>query len=518
DSSKTDSSKTDSSKTDSSKTDSSKTDSSKTDSSKTGSSKTAPSVNVALAGHGATVSSSGHSRGGAAKHPDYVIDGKRKWDNYWKAERLGRAWLKVDFPRPVLIDRIVWATRRRSAVPADYRIEIRRGEQWIEVAHSRDRLPHFFDKRKAEEVKLERVVAEQVRHLTTLLHELGKLQKEYDRLQEGPQAFLGSFEEPPVTQILHRGDPTQPKGEVDPGVPTVLGGSNWRGSSKPAVGDTERRVAFARWLGKPSNPLTARVMVNRIWQYHFGAGLVDTPSDFGTNGSPPTHPKLLDWLAVDFMRSGWSVKHLHRRILCSSTYRQSSAPRRKALQVDSGSRWLWRFPPRRLAAEVVRDSILFTSGALDLRMYGPGYTFFKRHKGHEKNTFADAIPVEQLDEASWRRMIYGTKIRQESVAVFGDFDCPDAGQTAPKRSRSTTPIQALGMLNSPFVHRQAKLFAQRVRAVGDPVEQVRLAFTIAIGRSPTSQELHRLRGLSSEYGLEQVCRVLWNVNEFLFMP
>jgi hypothetical protein len=178
---------------------------------------------------------------------------------------------------------------------------------------------------------------------------------------------------------------------------------------------------------------------------------------------------------------------------------------------------LWRFPPRRLAAEVVRDSILYTSGTLDLRMYGPGFAFFKRHAGHEKNTFADAIPREQTDPASWRRMIYGTKIRQENVAVFGEFDCPDAGQMAPKRSRSTTPLQALGMLNSPFISEQAKRFSLRVQGHGDTTRQMLRVFSMVLGRQPSPEESFRLTQLARSQGVEQVCRVLWNTNEFLFL-
>lgn len=478
---------------------------------------TEPPQNVALAANGARVSSSGHSRGGGAKHPDYVIDGKRQVDNFWKAEKLGPVWLKIDFPHAVSIDRIVWATRQPKGIPADYRVEVLKEESWIRVAHSRDRVPHHFDQRKTDDLHLEGLTPDQTGHIATLLGQLGPLQKEYGRLEEGPQAFLGVFEEPEATYVLNRGDPTQPLKAVAPDAPTILGNLQLRELAKNGdVPEAKRRVALASWLGDPSNPLTARVLVNRLWHAHFGIGLVDTPSDFGTKGSLPTHPELLDWLARDFMRSGWSLKHVHRRILGSSTYRQASTPRVRALQVDAGTRWLWRFPPRRLAAEVLRDSILSTSGALSLTMYGPGFAFFKRHKGQEKNTFADAIPKEQLEPDSWRRMIYGTKVRQETVAVFGNFDCPDAGQMTPSRSRSTTPIQALGMLNSPFTNHQANVFANRVRGSGGG-DDVRRAFTIATGRTPTDEEFRRLRSLAREHGLEQVCRVLWNTNEFLFL-
>ena len=475
------------------------------------------SVNVALSENGSTVTSSGHARGGGGKHHDYVIDGKRKWDNFWRADKLGPAWLQIDFPRPMEIDRIVWATRFLKAVPADYRAEVLQGGEWIVVSHSRDRMLNVYDKRNAEDVVLEGVVSDNVRYMTKLTHELGEMQREYDRLEIGPQAFVGKFEEPLVTQVLDRGDPGQPLEKISPAIPVVFGSIRSLESQEKPPSSADRRIAFARWLGAPTHPLTARVMVNRIWQHHFGTGIVDTPSDFGTMGARPTHPELLDWLASDFVQSGWSIKHVHRRILRSSTFRQASTPRTDAIQIDGDSRLLWRFPPRRLAAEVVRDSILSTSGTLDLRMYGPGFSFFKRHAGHEKNTFADAIPREQTDSASWRRMIYGTKIRQESVAVFGEFDCPDAGQMAPKRSRSTTPLQALGMLNSPFISEQVKHCSRRVKGHGDTTRQMLRVFSIVLGRQPSPQESFRLTQLARLQGVEQVCRVLWNTNEFLFL-
>ena len=474
------------------------------------------SVNVALSEKGSTVTSSGYALGGGVKHHDYVIDGKRKWDNFWRADKLP-AWVQIDFPQPMEIDRLVWAARNSKGVPADYRVEVLQGDEWTVVSHSRDRVLNVYDTRDAKDIVLERVVPDQVRYLTKLTHELGEMQREYDRLEAGPQAFLGKFEEPPVTQVLDRGDPAQPLEKISPAVPAVFGASRPLKSIEKPTSNADRRIAFARWLGDPTNPLTARVMVNRIWQHHFGTGIVDTPSDFGTMGGRPSHPELLDWLASEFMRSGWSIKHVHGRILRSSTYRQASTPRADMLQIDGDSRLLWRFPPRRLAAEVVRDSILSTSGTLDLRMYGSGFAFFKRHAGHEKNTFADAIPREQTDPASWRRMIYGTKIRQENVAIFGEFDCPDAGQMAPKRSRSTTPLQALGMLNSPFIIEQAKQFSRRVQGDGDTTSQTLRVFSIVLGRQPSPEESFRLTQLAESHGIDQVCRVLWNTNEFLFL-
>ena len=200
--------------------------------------------------------------------------------------------------------------------------------------------------------------------------------------------------------------------------------------------EQSRRQALAGWIASPQNPLTARVMVNRIWQGHFGAGLVQTASDFGLNGIKPTHPELLDWLAQEFIRSGWSVKHLHRLIVLSATYRQASGTTPAASAQDADTRLLWRFPPRRLEAESIRDAILFVSGQLDLKMYGRGFNLFDQRGG-----LSGFTPVESFTGDGLRRMIYAHKVRRESEAVFGAFDCPDAGQSTASRRESTTPIQ-----------------------------------------------------------------------------
>tara|TARA_B100000029_G_scaffold406778_1_gene407502 strand:- start:690 stop:1460 length:771 start_codon:yes stop_codon:yes gene_type:complete len=255
-------------------------------------------------------------------------------------------------------------------------------------------------------------------------------------------------------------------------------------------------------------------MANRIWQHHFGMGLVTTPSDFGVMGSAPSHPELLEWLAAELMDHDWSLKHLHRILLLSRTYQQESSPRAKEQQRDPNNRLLWRFSPRRLAGEVLRDSILHCSGQLDLSMNGPGFAFFQR-----ASFFSGAIPESQLTTNTWRRMIYGTKIRQETVNVFGEFDCPDAGQMTPRRTRSNTPLQALNLFNSEFVNHQARLFANEVQRVAgpDPQAQVRQAVLVCLGRLPDAEEQARLRDLLQATGLNQVCRVLLNTNEFVFL-
>jgi hypothetical protein len=322
---------------------------------------------------------------------------------------------------------------------------------------------------------------------------------------------------------LFRGDPTQKREPVEPSALGVIpvnfalpqAAQTPSAPSTNLTDDQQRRLTLARWIADPENPLTARVMVNRIWQYHYGEGLVSTPSDFGANGARPTHPELLDWLAAEFVEHGWSVKHIHRLILNSATYRQSSDSRKDCLAVDANSRLLWRFPPRRLEAEPIRDSMLAVSGKLDLRMAGPGFSFFEPNDNYVRVY----TPRREWTPESFRRMIYGTIIRQRPDGVFGAFDCPDGGQIAPKRSRSTTPLQAFNLLNSSFMMQQAGFFAERLEkeAANDAQAQVSRAFALAFQREPERQELAAAMKLAREQGLKILCRALLNANEFTQM-
>jgi hypothetical protein len=279
--------------------------------------------------------------------------------------------------------------------------------------------------------------------------------------------------------------------------------------------DQRRRLALASWITNPTNPLTARVMVNRVWQYHFGEGLVSTPSDFGVNGSPPTHPELLDWLASEFVANGWSLKHLHRLMVNTDTYRQSSEAREEGLALDASSRLLWRYPPRRLEAEAIRDTILAVSGKLDLRLGGPGFSFFEPNDNYVR-VYA---PRREWPADTFRRMIYGTVVRQRPDGVFGSFDCPDGGQIAPKRSRSTTPLQAFNLLNSSFMMQQAEFLAARLEkeAGRDEKAKVERAFQLAFQRQPDRKERAAGVKLIREQGAKIFCRALLNANEFIYV-
>jgi hypothetical protein len=231
------------------------------------------------------------------------------------------------------------------------------------------------------------------------------------------------------------------------------------------------------------------------------------------NGSKPTHPELLDWLACELMDRAWDLKHIHRLIITSATYCQSSASNPKGIAADASTRLLWRFPPRRLEAESLRDTMLAVSGKLDLKMGGPGFDLFEPNDNYVKvyTTKTNYGPAE------FRRMIYQSKPRVELDSIFGDFDCPDAGQAAPKRTVSTTPLQALSLLNSSFALQQCEFLAERVQreAGTDPARQCERAFLLAFGRIPTSDEAKDARALLQEFGMPALCRALYNANEFI---
>ncbi len=284
--------------------------------------------------------------------------------------------------------------------------------------------------------------------------------------------------------------------------------------TSPVTPEQEGRLALARWIASPENPLTARVIVNRLWQYHFGEGLVSTPSDFGRNGAKPTHPELLDWLAAELVERGWGLKHIHRLIVTSATYRQCSSSDAAGVTLHD-NRLLWRFPSRRLEAEPLRDSILAVAGELDLRMGGPGWSPFEPNDNYVR-VYA---PKQEFGPDDFRRMIYATVVRQRPDGVFGAFDCPDGGQIAPKRTHSTTPLQALNLLNSGFMMQAAGLFAERLeREMGNSVNaQVQRGFALAFQREASAEEIKASTGLIREQGLKIFCRVLLNANEFVYV-
>ncbi len=469
-------------------------------------------------------SSSGDYEKSSYHKLEHINDGKYGNRRSWISNQIGGGWVQLEFPEVEEISRVVWS-RDRSPKPeysdrvaTQYEIAISLdGESWQPVARHVDRLPRDYV--HAEAIGPIMAAAElspnELAELESLSEHIASLTKQLDSLTDLPKAYAGRFVTPPQTHRFFRGDPTQPREVVPPGSLSEFG-EPWQLAGESS--ENERRRRLADWIVSPTNPLTARVIVNRLWHYHFGTGIVDTPSDFGVNGGVPSHPRLLDWLASELVDPAnpadrWRLKRIHRLIVTSRAYRQASAPRPDALAVDSGSRLLWRYLPRRLEAEPLRDAILAVSGSLNPKMGGPGFDLFEPNTNYvkvyvTKTTFTDD---------DFRRMVYQSKPRAELDSFFGAFDCPDAGQVQPKRTVSTTPLQALNMMNGDFLLDQATRFATRVEreAGSDPGLQVARAIELAFGRPASDREIAAGRELIEAHGLSILCRSLYNANEFI---
>jgi uncharacterized protein DUF1553/uncharacterized protein DUF1549/cytochrome c len=325
----------------------------------------------------------------------------------------------------------------------------------------------------------------------------------------------------PIHQLF-RGQVTQPGPEVGPGALTMLSFRPARFVLPKDAPESARRAALAHWITDPQNPLTWRSIVNRVWQYHFGAGLVTTPGDFGLNGARPSHPELLDWLAAEFRDSGGSLKTLHKLIVTSATYRQSSSglpitERLVAEKIDSGNALLWRQNRGKLEAEVVRDAVLAVSGKLDLTMGGPGWQdFVIEHPEHSPHyEYGLANPD---DPKTWRRSIYRFVVRSQTQPWMTALDCADPSMRVDKRNESLSPLQALALLNNAFMVTQARHFAERLQREipNDLARQIERANWLAFDRAPTAAERRKYIAFAKAYGLPNLCRALLNLNEFTF--
>ena len=319
----------------------------------------------------------------------------------------------------------------------------------------------------------------------------------------------------PETRILRRGDPGSPLEEVAPSFPVSLSSLADHNLTGTIDHTDARRTQLGRWLTRNEHPLTARVAVNRLWQIAFGQGIVPTSEDFGTQGIRPSHPQLLDHLALDFIESGWDVKKMLHKILTSHTWRQSAVCHPELRERDPNNRLLHRFPTRRLEAEAIRDSILAVSGALNPVAGGPGYRDFKMYN-HKGSWVYD--PIDPEGPEFNRRSIYRTWARGSVHPLLAPLDCPDPSSAAPVRSVTTTPLGALSLMNTSFVIRMSEEMAKRLEAMpGDEQKQIGHAFELAFGRPATPQDLNLGLGFVKENGLAAFCRVLFNANEFLYL-
>jgi hypothetical protein len=320
-------------------------------------------------------------------------------------------------------------------------------------------------------------------------------------------------EPPPVVRVQRRGDPED---ETEAVSPAAL---SWLRHAPAELGDAsmseaERRMALAEWITHADNPLTARVMVNRLWQQHFGVGLVATPSDLGLGGEAASHPELLDFLAHQLMLHGWRLKPVHKMILMSQTYRQHSLGVRGEDGVDESNRLLWRQNPRRLDAETVRDAVLKVAGTLNLARGGPGFRDFDYTEAYAP--IYDYVTQDRPE--LWKRSIYRFVVRTTPQPFMSTLDCPDPANMTPVRAQTTTALQALTLSNHGFMLLQAQHFAERIgRESGDQRAAVLRAFSLAVQREPDASELAAALDLVAEQGLFALCRMLLNANEFVYV-
>jgi len=426
--------------------------------------------------------------------------------------------IPIDLPTAAKVEEIRFASdpqrgSREGAVSV-YRLEASDdGVAWREVASSMNHVG-------AMEVALPELPSEDLiaalpsearEQRKLFLDEISELQGKMDA---GPSVVKLHAAKPRDLEkafVLERGNVKKPGEEVEPGILTSVGGE-----FTPTTDANARRIALANWIASNKNPLTARVIVNRVWYLHFGNGIVNTPSDFGINGDRPSHPELLDWLAISFMENGWSLKWLHREILQTRAYQQSGAMNDKAFAVDAGNRLLWRMPPKRMDAETLRDSTLAVTGNLDRRSGGPSFLLQKKGGG---GSYIYA-PLDNDGPEVWRRAVYRFIVRGGERIMIDSFDCPDPSVATPQRAVSNTPVQALTLLNNEFMIRQAGLLASRLEkdAPDGLTPQIHRAYQLLYGRNATTGELQRDLKFINAQSLPLYCRALLNTNEFIYVP
>jgi hypothetical protein len=390
-----------------------------------------------------------------------------------------------------------------------------------------------------ERLRANLTTPEEAQALKQLRQQLASVERQLSAIAPLPMVFVGKHEQPAEATRLHiGGDPMKPGQVVAPGSLSVLGESTAAYVLPVDAPEAERRLALARWITADDNPLTARVLANRLWHYHFGTGIVDTPSDFGFLGGAPTHPELLDWLAGRILANGWRVKSVHREILLSNTYRQASTYRDDGASIDKDARLLWRFPPRRLTAEELRDTLLLVAGKLqgyvtspqpDIQAItsgeeaapsglasGPGFRLYK----FTQNNVCTYFPLDTHGPETYRRAVYHQNARASVVDLLSDFDLPDIAFAAPVRANTTTPLQALTLLNHSFTldmaHGLSEQASQRARST-DTEAVVAGMYEILLQREPTSSEHQAASQLVNQHGAPALARALLNLNEVLYV-
>jgi hypothetical protein len=472
--------------------------------------------NIALASKGAKASASSLLPGYPIHQIAHLNDGRHGNEWSWISKERGKGWAQIELPQSAQIAQVVWSRdstdkpQFNDRLATRYKLETSEdGAVWKVVSTSETR--ESASEAIPGDRLLNALTPEQKAARAKLVQERDALQKSMNTSQ-APKAYIGRFTAPDTIYLLKRGNVMQRMDIVPPGPMTKIPGVAIDPAMEKADEPT-RRLMLAKWICDEKNPLTARVMVNRIWQHHFGRGIAATPSDFGANGTPPTHPELLDWLANDFMSHGWTMKRLHRLIMLSNTYQQTNHTNEKGMAVDAGNQFLWRMPLQRLEAEAIRDSILSASGKLKFDMGGPGYQLFK----YRVVNIAIYDTLDEQSSTTWRRAVYQQSPRAIREDMLASYDLPETAQRAPRREVTTTPLQALTSLNSVFVQQQSAFFAERLKkdAGERPEAQIARAFVLAFGREPSANELAASSAFVPKQGLAAFCRAILNANEFL---
>ena len=317
--------------------------------------------------------------------------------------------------------------------------------------------------------------------------------------------------------VLARGEVTMPGQPVQPGTLMFVPKAEYRFNLPPDHVEGDRRVALAKWLTRTDHPLTWRSIVNRVWLYHMGRGIVDSANDFGRMGQLPTHPELLDWLATEFRDNGQSFKKLHKLIVMSSVYRQASSHNESNASIDGSNEYYWRANRRRLEAEAIRDTVLLVSGKLDTTMGGPGFWTFVMEKP-EHSPHYQYHKMDPNDPKTMRRSVYRFIVRSAPDPLAETLDCADPSQQVEKRNETITALQALAMMNNPFMITMSGHFAVKLKTISpDIAVQITEAYRMTIGRAPTAAEHAAMLAYANEFGMANACRVMFNLNEFVFV-
>jgi len=440
------------------------------------------------------------------------------FDKRWFPEGTSPAFIAIHLPQPSTINKVAWSTDRARAFQgkfeqntlSSYKLEFSLdGLTWTAIATGENRLPHRPQDLNRL-ISLEAFSPQDRAEFLLREQSIKDLEAALKKLPALPQVYAGNFKAPADPVYLLKGGNVMQRGEAI--LPASL--STLSETAVPAfevpleAPERERRLKFAQWLADDRNPLTPRVIANRIWHYHFGRGIVATPSDFGYNGERPTHPELLDYLSQRLITNGWHMKPLHREILLSKAYRQASAHIPAAAAIDADARLLWRFPPQRLQAESLRDAMLHVSGSLNPQIGGPSFRLYK----YTVDNVATYFPLDKFGPETYRRSVYAESARSIRTELLSVFDCPDSSLPEPRRVSTVSPLQALSLLNHSFTSDMAAALAKRLGS-----NQIEEAFLLAFGRPPDAAELAESTRLIRNHGFTAFARALFNANEFLYV-